>query len=165
MRHLLRIATLVAATTLAARAGAATIAAHAPPGSCFLVGGFSKCADPTSRLSASEFFGTFLTRAEAAGSGPFEVLESDVFVSAIRSLDGKDLDTKLNGKDLDTKGSATKASLKTCRERAESDAGGALCSEALPADMVTPEPAGMLLVAMGLFGMAALELWRRSRGL
>src|ERR1051326_566817 len=99
MRHLLRIATLVAASTLAARAGAATNPAHAPPESCFLVGSFSTCADITSRLSAIGFdvhdpsIETILTAPEAAGSFPFEVPEGGGFGSAIRSGHGKDLDT------------------------------------------------------------------------
>ena len=159
MKHLLRIATLVAATTLAARGGAAAIPAHAPPGSCFLAGGFSSCAVSTSRLSVIGFdvhgpaIETPLPRAEASGSFPFEVPESGVFVSAIHSS---------NGKDRDTKGSETKSSLETCHERGESDGGGALCSVPL-ADIVAGEPPGILLMAMGLLGMAALDLWRRSR--
>src|ERR1041384_1422614 len=87
MRHLLPIAKLVAASTLAARAGAAPNPGHAPPESCFLVGSFSTCADITSRLSVIGFdvndpsIETILTAAEAVGSGPFEVPEGGVFVS------------------------------------------------------------------------------------
>ena len=160
MRHLLPIATLVAASTLAARAGAATNPPHAPPASCFLVGSLSTCADITSRLSAIGFevhdpsIETILTAPEAAGSFPFEVPEGGVFVSAIRSV---------NGKDLDTRGSAKETSLKTCREQANSHAGGVLCSVPLAAEIVAREPPGMLLMALGLLGIAALDLWRRSR--
>lgn len=140
MKNLLRIAALVVATTLAARAAAATNPEHAPRGSCFPAGGFSKCADLTSWVSPSEFFGTFLTSA-------------DVFVSSLPA----------KGKDGAPRHSEVNLSTKKCGDGAKSGADVALCPAADVADLITPEPPGMVLMAIGLLGLAALELWRRSQ--
>lgn len=184
MKNLLRIATLVAATTLAARAAAATTPAHAPPGACLLAGGFFRCVEITSRPSTFGLdvndppFQGFLISAEAVGSDPFGAGGSGVFISSLSGVFVSPL-SRLKGehkgehKDGDTRKSEGELSNAKCRDGAKSHADGALaapiCSLPLPADIadlanvVTPEPPGMLLMAMGLLGMAALELWRRSR--
>jgi MYXO-CTERM domain-containing protein len=209
MKKLLRIAALVAATTLAARAAAATTPVYPPLGSCLLTGGFSPCADITSPLSPFGFFVLpadargmsfragaaekatghsdaggvlpgegddspiegFLTSAEAVGPNPFGHAASGVFVSSLGRLKGKH-------KDGGTRKPDGEFSSGKCRNEARSHADHALaaslCDAPLPADInvsqpadiadvVTPEPPAMLLMAMGLLGMAGLELWRRSK--
>ena len=113
----------------------------------------------------------FLTSREAVGPNPFGHAASGVFLSSLDRLKGKH-------KDGETRNPGGESSNWKCRNEARSHADHALaappCDVPLPADVnvsqpadiadvVTPEPPAMLLMAIGLLGIAGVELWRRSK--